>query len=139
DRRPAPAGARGGDRHGARRSGEPAVPIDGTRCERRQRGDAVPDCRLDVRSQTTMPGSVRLRRDLGDIVRAGIAGVDPGRLVLRALERLEGNQPIRLLSAGKGAGAMAAAAARALGSRIVDGLVVSPESVDVAPPLAAIA
>ena len=86
-----------------------------------------------------MPGSLTLRGDLQKIVRAGIAGVDPERLVLRALARLEGNQRIRLLSAGKAAAAMAAAAVGALGSRIVDGLIVSPESLDVAPPLAAMA
>jgi glycerate 2-kinase len=86
-----------------------------------------------------MPGSLRVRRDLEQIVRAGIAGVDPERLVLHALERLEGNQRIRLLSAGKAAAAMAAAAVRMLGSRIVEGLVVSPGPLDVVPPLTSIA
>jgi glycerate-2-kinase len=86
-----------------------------------------------------MPGSLTLRRDLQEIVRAAVAGVDPEQLVLRALERLEGNQRIRVLSAGKAAAAMAAAAARLLGSRIVEGLIVSPESLDVTAPFAAIA
>ena len=85
-----------------------------------------------------MPGSLTLRRDLQEIVLAGIEGADPGRLVLRALERMDGNQRIRLLSAGKAAAAMAATAARVLGSRIVDGLIVSPEPLDAAAPLAAI-
>jgi glycerate 2-kinase len=85
-----------------------------------------------------MPGSVRIRRDLNTIVRAGLEGVEPGRLVLRALERDTDTRPIRLLSAGKAAAAMAAAASSALGSRIVDGLIVSPAPLDVTAPFASI-
>jgi glycerate 2-kinase len=86
-----------------------------------------------------MPGTVRLRRDLHAIVRAGLDAVEPGRLVLRALERDEDPRPIRLLSAGKAAAAMAAAAHRALGPRIVDGLIVSPETFDTDTPFTTIA
>jgi glycerate 2-kinase len=74
-----------------------------------------------------MPGSLRIRRDLEAIVRAGIDGVEPGRLVERVLERDDDMRPIRLLSAGKAAAAMGAAASRVLGPRIVEGLIVSPE------------
>ena len=86
-----------------------------------------------------MPGTVRLRRDLHAIVRAGLDAVEPGRLVLRALERDDDMRRIRLLSAGKAAAAMAAAAAQILGPRIVDGLVVCPEALDIAAPLTTIA
>src|SRR5687768_7905595 len=86
-----------------------------------------------------MPGALSLRRDLEEIVRAGIEGVEPGRLVLQALDRDEDSRPIRLLSAGKAAAAMAAAASRALGSRIVDGLIVSPEPLEAGAPFATIA
>lgn len=80
-----------------------------------------------------MPGSLRLRRDLHEIVRAGIDGVEPGRLVLRALERDDDPRPVRLLSAGKAAAAMAAAASRVFGPRIVEGLIVSPGQTRVRP------
>ncbi len=83
-----------------------------------------------------MPGSLSLRRDLLEIIRAGIEAVEPERLVVRALERDtwgEGRS-IRVLCAGKAAAAMAAGAARALGSRLVSGLLVSPEPVAAATP-----
>jgi glycerate 2-kinase len=96
-----------------------------------------------------MPGSLRppasdssrnrIRRDLHEIVQAGIKGADPERLVLRALEREEGQQRIRVLSAGKAAVAMAAAASRVLGSRIVEGLIVCTEPAEVAAPFTLIA
>ena len=82
---------------------------------------------------------MRLRRDLHAIVRAGLDAVEPGRLVLRALERDDDPRPIRLLSAGKAAAAMAAAAQRVLGPRIVDGLIVSRETLDTETPFATIA
>src|SRR5260221_7416751 len=79
----------------------------------------------------------RLRRDLDEIVRAAIDGVEPGRLVVRALAmdpEAAGSRGVRVLCAGKGAAAMAAGSARALGPRIVRGLIVSPEVADAAPP-----
>src|SRR5260221_8786216 len=79
----------------------------------------------------------RLRRDLDEIVRAAIDGVEPGRLVVRALAmdpEAAGSGGVRVLCAGKGAAAMAAGAARALGRRILSGLIVSPEAGDAAPP-----
>lgn len=86
-----------------------------------------------------MPGSLRIRRDLHEIVRAGIEGVEPGRLVRRALEGDDDTRRIRVLSAGKAAVAMAAAASRVFGPRIADGLIVSRERLDAAPPFATIA
>ena len=85
-----------------------------------------------------MPGSLRIRRDLEEIVRAGIDGVEPGRLVMRALEGDDDTRPIRLLSAGKAAAAMAAAASRVFGPRIVEGLIASPELLAASAPFAAI-
>src|SRR5258706_11372884 len=79
----------------------------------------------------------RLRRDLDEIVRAAIDGVEPGRLVVRALAmapEAAGSLGVRVLCAGKGAAAMAAGAARALGPRIVSGLIVSPEAADARSP-----
>lgn len=81
---------------------------------------------------------MRIRRDLQEIVRAGIEGVEPGRLVARALEGDDDLRPIRLLSAGKAAAAMAAAASRVFGPRIVDGLIVSPQLLAAAAPFATI-
>jgi glycerate 2-kinase len=86
-----------------------------------------------------MPGSLKIRRDLEAIVRAGIEAVEPGRLVRRALERDDDGRPTRVLSAGKAAAAMAAAASRALGSRIVDGLIVTPAPLDATSPFATVA
>lgn len=86
-----------------------------------------------------MPGSLRIRRDLQEIVRAGIEGAEPGRLIVRALEGDDDPRPIRLLSAGKAAAAMAAAASRILGPRIVGGLIVSPAALEVTPPFEAVA
>jgi glycerate 2-kinase len=84
----------------------------------------------------------RRRRDLDEIVRAAIEGVEPESLVVRALER-EGesarSERVRIVCAGKAAAAMAAGATRALGRRIVSGLVVSPEAVDATPPFEMIA
>jgi glycerate 2-kinase len=89
-----------------------------------------------------MSDPLRLRRDVEAIVRAGIDGVEPERLVVRALERDAGIQsadPVRIVCAGKAAAAMAAGAARVLGRRIVSGLVVGPEPIEVAPPFEMIA
>ena len=77
------------------------------------------------------PGA--LRRDLLAIVRAGIDGVEPGRLVIRALEGDSDTAGVRLVCAGKASAAMAAGAMRALGRRIRSGLIVSPASIE--PPL----
>jgi glycerate 2-kinase len=79
----------------------------------------------------------RLRRDLDEIVRAAIDGVEPERLVVRALAmdpEAAVSRRVRVLCAGKGAAAMAAGAARMLGHRIVSGLIVSPEAAEAAPP-----
>ena len=84
-----------------------------------------------------MSDPLRLRCDLNEIVRAAIDGVEPEGLVVRALATdpdAAGSQSVRVLCAGKGAAAMAAGAARMLGPRIVSGLIVGPEAVDVAPP-----
>ena len=73
-----------------------------------------------------------LRRDLQAIVRAGIEGVEPSRLVARALEReddADGTGAVRVVCAGKASAAMAAAAGDILGRRIASGLVVGPETV----------
>lgn len=89
-----------------------------------------------------MSDPLSLRRDLDEIVRAGIAAAEPERLVVRALEDgagVAGFQGVRVLCAGKAAAAMATGAARMLGSRIFSGLVVGPEAVDVAPPFEMIA
>jgi glycerate 2-kinase len=80
---------------------------------------------------------VTRREDLEAIVRAGIARVEPERLVTAALAG-ERSQRIRVLCAGKAAAAMAAGARRVLGDRIVSALIVSPEPVDAAPPFAVI-
>lgn len=80
----------------------------------------------------------RLRRDLQAIVRAGIDGVDPGMLVARALERdgaAHGTETVRLLCAGKASAAMAAGAVIIFGRRIVGGLVVGPEPIELDPPI----
>jgi len=71
-----------------------------------------------------------LRRDVQAIVRAGIDGVEPGRLVVRALEAegaRHGTEKVRVLCAGKASAAMAAAAVFIFGRRIAGGLVVGPE------------
>jgi glycerate-2-kinase len=76
------------------------------------------------------------------IVGAGIAGVEPGRLVVRALEGddgIRGTETVRVLCAGKASAAMAAAAAHMLGRRIASGLIVSPESIDPPAPFEMIA
>jgi glycerate 2-kinase len=89
-----------------------------------------------------MSNPLRLRRDLHEIVRAAIDGVEPEGLVVRALAtdpEAAGSRSVRVLCAGKGAAAMAAGAARMLGSRIVSGLIVSPEAVEVAPPFESLA
>jgi glycerate 2-kinase len=75
----------------------------------------------------------RLRMDLASIVRAGIEGVEPGRLAARALEGdegIHGTEAVRVLCAGKASAAMAAGAVRMLGHRIASGLIVSPERID---------
>jgi glycerate 2-kinase len=89
---------------------------------------------------TIAPGAPRA--DLEAIVRAGIERAEPGRLVARALDGggLGGAaQGVRVLCAGKASAAMAAAAARVLGRRILSGLIVGPASIDGPPPFEAIA
>ena len=97
-----------------------------------------------VRSQAnTLTRSLPdLRHDLLAIVRAGIAAAAPEALVEAALDdvgpaqvvrtfgsadsgRREGLHDIRVIAAGKAAPAMAAAAARRLGSRVRAGLVIA--------------
>ena len=83
-----------------------------------------------------------LRRDLHAIVRAGIDAVEPGALVMRALDadpELVAADRFRVIAAGKAAAAMAAGASRALGHRIASGLIVATTPIDVRPPFEAIA
>ncbi len=79
-----------------------------------------------------------LRADLLAIVRAGLAGVDAGRLVHRALEArratLVCDRGFAVVAAGKAAGPMAAAFAAACGDRVRAGLVIAPEGSRSAPP-----
>src|SRR5262249_35934997 len=66
-----------------------------------------------------------LRHDLLAMARAGIAAVDAGRLVETAVaSRAIPARAVRLIAAGKAAVPMAAAAARALGDRVRQGLIV---------------
>jgi glycerate 2-kinase len=83
-----------------------------------------------------------LRRDFHTIVRAGIDAVEPGALVIRALEadpEFAARDRFCVLAAGKAAAAMAAGASRALGYRIASGLVVGTTPIAVAPPFETIA
>lgn len=78
----------------------------------------------------------RLNEHALAIVRAAIAGVEPGRLVERAL-RAEPPPAdrLQLLAVGKASIAMAAGARGALGDRIVRGLVIGPVAASVPAPL----
>lgn len=68
--------------------------------------------------------------DLRTLVEAALAGVEPGRLVERALaERPLPSGGVRLLAVGKASTAMARAAAHLLGPRLVDGLAIGPVAV----------
>lgn len=73
--------------------------------------------------------SEQIRRDAVTCALAGIAAVDPGDLVRGALQaqRIEGNATI--ISVGKAAGPMAAAALTALGGTVRRGVVISPDPV----------
>jgi glycerate 2-kinase len=83
-----------------------------------------------------------LRRDFHTIVRAGLAAVEPAALVIRALAAdpdFAAGDRFRVIAAGKAAAAMADGAARALGHRIVSGLIVATKAAGVTPPFEAIA
>jgi glycerate 2-kinase len=71
--------------------------------------------------------SEAIRRDAVTCALAGIAAVDPGDLVRRALAQihLEGN--VTLVAAGKAAGSMASAAIVALAGTVRSGVVISPD------------
>lgn len=78
----------------------------------------------------------RLNDNVLAIVRAAMAGVEPGRLVARALrQQSHAFERIRLLAVGKASVAMAAGARAAMGGRVVNGLVIGPVEASVPPPL----
>jgi len=72
-------------------------------------------------------------------VRAALAAVEPGELVVRALR---GAPPsagrVRLLAVGKAAAAMAAGALAFLGDRVSRGVVIAPSDVEIDPRLASV-
>ncbi len=83
-----------------------------------------------------------LRRDLDAIVAAGIASVDPGRLLEQALAHdttVRNATTIRVLAVGKAAAGMATAAARLLGARIVEAVAIAPSTAGIPAPFEAIA
>lgn len=80
--------------------------------------------------------SEAIRRDAVTCALAGIAAVDPGDLVRRALEqhRVQGN--VAIVAVGKAAGAMASAAVGILGAAVREGIAITPDPVTIAGPLA---
>jgi len=69
-------------------------------------------------------------------VRAGVAGVEPARLVTLALEaQWPPAGAVHMVAVGKASAAMAAGALRVLGSRVVRGLVIGPVETPVDAPL----
>jgi glycerate-2-kinase len=84
----------------------------------------------------TLHAVERLRRDLDAIVRAAIAAVEPGRLVVGAFERaalVDERERVHFIAAGKAAAGMAGGALQVLGSRIVSGLIAGPMPMDASP------
>ncbi|MEO7041521.1 MAG: DUF4147 domain-containing protein [Gemmatimonadaceae bacterium] len=79
--------------------------------------------------------SDNIRRDAVTCALAGIAAVDPGDLVRRALAQrpVEGN--ITIVAVGKAAGAMASAALEVLGSAVRKGVVISRDPVQLSGPV----
>ncbi len=79
------------------------------------------------------PPTKDIRRDAVTCALAGIAAVDPGDLVRRALEQhpvtgaIQGN--VTIVAVGKAAGPMAAAALTILGSAVRGGVLIAPDSV----------
>ena len=79
--------------------------------------------------------SENIRRDAVTCALAGIAAVDPGDLVRRALAQhaIDGN--ITIVAVGKAAGAMASAALDVLGSAVRAGVVISRDPVHLSGPV----
>jgi glycerate 2-kinase len=75
--------------------------------------------------------SEAIRRDAVTCALAGIAAVDPGDLVRRALERHPVHGDVSLVAVGKAAGAMASAALDVVGPSIQRGVVISPDPVTI--------
>jgi glycerate 2-kinase len=73
--------------------------------------------------------SEAIRREAVTCALAGIAAVDPGDLVRRALATQHVDGDVTLFAVGKAAGPMAAAAVAALAGTIRQGVVISPEAV----------
>ena len=73
--------------------------------------------------------SEAIRRDAVACALAGIAAVDPGDLVRRALGEIHFEGNVTLFAAGKAAGSMASAAVAALAGTVRDGVVIAPEPV----------
>lgn len=70
------------------------------------------------------------RKALLELARTGIAAVQPQAVLPEHLRAVFGEQPLHLLVIGKAAG-MANVAVDELGDRIIDGIVVAPEPVDI--------
>ncbi len=75
--------------------------------------------------------SEAIRRDAVTCALAGIAAVDPGDLVRRALAQHRVDGDVSLVSVGKAAGAMASAASGVLGQSVRRGIVISPDPVTI--------
>ena len=75
--------------------------------------------------------SEAIRRDAVTCALAGIAAVDPGDLVRRALAQHSVDGDVSLVAVGKAAGAMASAALGVLGSAVRRGVVISPNPVTI--------
>ena len=87
-------------------------------------GPPISDDRWHVLSS---PWALALRDDALAIIRAAIDAAEPGTLVRKALAQhpIVGER-VTVVAVGKGAAAMAAAAADVLGSRIARGIIVTP-------------
>lgn len=79
--------------------------------------------------------SETIRRDAVTCALAGIAAVDPGDLVRRALEQHRVDGDVALVAVGKAAASMGAAALSALPGRVRRGVLISPDPVTIDGPL----
>ena len=78
-----------------------------------------------------MPSEDPLRRDARSVIEAGIAAVEPERLVREYLEEhpglLPSDGPVQVVAVGKGASAMARGAVGWLEDRVAGGVLIAPE------------
>jgi glycerate-2-kinase len=79
--------------------------------------------------------SENIRRDAVTCALAGIAAVDPGDLVRRSLDQRAIHGNVTIIAVGKAAGPMASAALSVLGAAVSGGVLISPDPVQLSPPL----